>query len=121
MHLEKPSACRGGAALPALDIWADALGGTLAWTLQRTTTRGSLETAAVDWAPEPAFQKQPASCHNRPPSVAGPQHIARCCEDVATLSAGEAAVKMQAGTSAGGLIGGFCLFRSPAPALTVSC
>lgn len=88
-----------------------------------------LETTAVDWAHEPTFQKQPLSCHNRPPSVAGPQHIARCCccqSSPPRSPVGKKgpfwAVKMQAGTSAGAYWGdGFFLFRSPAPALTVSC
>lgn len=118
MHLHKPSACRGGAAPPALDIWRR----HPAWTLQRTTTDSVLETAAVDWALEPTFQKRAASCHNRPHSVAGPQHIARCCQNVATPSAIGWLSRCKGGHVRWGGIGGFFLFRSPKPpALTVSC
>lgn len=77
-----------------------------------------LETSPVDWAPEPTFQKQAVSCHLRPPSVAGPQHIVRWTSSPPRPVLGEAAVKMQNGH----VRWGFALFRSLAPpALTVSC
>jgi hypothetical protein len=80
IHVDRQE-CRGWAALPAgecacLDP-ANSATATLCRVPPSCTSRG-LETTAVDWALEPTFQKQAASCHHHPLSVAGPQHIARC-------------------------------------------
>lgn len=128
MHLDEQSVCRGGGGSSRTRPFTDWQPCMMdpAWHAHTHHDSG-LETAAVDWAHEPTFQKQPLSCHNRPPTVAGPQHIARCCPELATTASPvgkralfwAAAVKMQAGTSAGCLLvllGRWFLFVSfPSP------
>lgn len=106
MHLHS-SVAGVGAGLPAVDVW----------TLLDPAGDDSGNSKPQLWTghSSPRFRNNPHHATTVRPCRRTPAH---CTMDkVATPPQLSEAVKMQAGTSAGG----FSLFRSPAPALTDSC